>query len=134
MSSFDGDSEVSLKGTYTSPDNNVFAFTVAGHETPYILGFVKGVSATIATFIPSYKMTGTIKMNEKEFNLFKNTVLNQEQDWIFKGITIPGRWTSTNAGGKRSSYRRSSCKRRSCRRSSCRRSSCKRGHRRTKHH
>jgi hypothetical protein len=126
MSSFD-DSEVSLKGTYTSPTNKVYAFNVAGHQTPYFLGFVSGgVSATIANFIPSYNMTGTIKMNEEEFNSFKK-VLNQEQDWIFRGTPIPGRWTSTNAGGKRSSCRRrrSICKHRHVR--------SKRRHRRTKH-
>jgi hypothetical protein len=128
MSSFDGDSEVSLKGTYTSPTNNVFTFNVAGHENPYFLGFVNGFSATIANLIPINKQFRAIKMNEEEFNLFKNTVLNQEQDWIFKGITIPGRWrTSTNAGGKRSSCRR--------RRSICkhRHVQSKRRHRRTKH-
>ena len=137
MSSFDGDSEVSLKGTYTSPTNNVFAFNVAGHENPYILGFVKGVSATIATLIPSYKMTGTIKMNEDEFQFFKNEVLDKNVPWKFRGgVVIPGTWsTSVSVGGKRSSCRRSSCRRSSCRRSSCRRSSCRRrGHRRTKHH
>ncbi len=87
----------------------------------------KGASTTIANLIPSYKVSGAIRMNEEEFNLFKNT-LNQEQDWIFKGITIPGRWrTRTNTGGKRSSCRRrrSICKRRHVR--------SKRRHRRTKH-
>lgn len=121
------DDEIILEGTYTSPTNNVFTFKVAGSEPPYFLGFVKGDSNSIATLIPSYKKVGAIKMNQEEFNSFKN-VLNKDQDWIFKTTTIPGRWrTSTNAGGKRSScrHRRSICKRRHVR--------SKRRHRRTKH-
>jgi hypothetical protein len=121
------DDEIILKGTYTSP-NNVFTFNVAGSEDAYFLGFDKGFSATIANLIPIYKKIRAIKMNQEEFNLFKNTVLNQEQDWIFRGITIPGRWrTSTNAGGKRSS-----CRRRHVR-SKRRHVRSKRRHRRTKH-
>jgi hypothetical protein len=120
------DDEIILKGTYTSP-NNVFTFNVAGSEDAYFLGFDKGgFSSTIANLIPIYKKVRVIKMNQEEFNSFKN-VLNKDQDWIFRGITIPGRWTSTNAGGKRSS-----CRRRHVR-SKRRHVRSKRRHRRTKH-
>ena len=126
------DDEIILKGTYTSP-NNVFTFNVAGSEDAYFLGFDKGFSATIANLIHIYKKVGVIKMNQEEFNSFKN-VLNKDQDWIFRGITIPGRWTSTNAGGKRSSCRRRHVrsKRRHVR-SKRRHVRSKRRHRRTKH-
>ena len=127
------DVKIVLIGTYTSP-HNTYTFNVAGPE-PYYLGFVKGVSATIATLIPSYKITNTIKMSEDEFQFFKNEVLNKNVSWNFRGVEIPGTWsTGVSVGGKRSSCRRSSCRRSSCRRRSCRRSSCRRGHRRTKHH
>jgi hypothetical protein len=127
MSSFDGDSEIILEGTYTSPTNNVFTFQVAGSENAYVLGFVKGFSITISNLISSYKYAGAIIMNQEEFNSFK-TVLNKNEDWKFRDIEIPGRWrTSTNAGGKRSS-----CRRRHVR-SKRRHVRSKRRHRRTKH-
>jgi len=131
------DVKIVLIGTYTSP-HNTHTFNVAG--PPYYLGFVNGVSVTIATLIPSYKITKAIKMSEDEFQFFKNEVLNKNVPWKFRGVEIPGTWsTGVSVGGKRSSCRRSSCRRsscrrRSCRRRSCRRSSCRRGHRRTKHH
>ena len=127
-----------LTGTYTSP-NNTYTFNVAG-PAPYYLGFVNGVSATIATHVHNYKITKVIKLKEAEFQFFKNEVLDKNVPWNLRDVVIPGTWsTGVSVGGKRSSCRRSSCRRSSCRRSSCRRSSCKRssckrGHRRTKHH
>jgi len=40
MSSFDGDSEIILEGTYTSP-NNEFKFQVAGSEDAYFLDLIR---------------------------------------------------------------------------------------------
>ena len=133
----DDDDEIVLSGTYTSPTKN-HKFNVAGHTAPYFLG-LEGISKSIADVVPSYARTQTIKMSDDEFEVFKTKVLDQNVQWVFRNVIIPGTWRSVSVGGKRSSCRRSSCRRSSCRRSSCRRSSCRRssyrrGHRRTKHH
>ena len=131
--------EIVLTGTYTSP-NKTYKFQVSG--SPHFIGLIdehdKDVySQIIANVVPSYTYRkSAIKMSEDEFQFFKNEVLDKNVPWNFRGVEIPGTWSTSgvSVGGKRSSYRRSSCKRSSCRRSSCKRSSCRRGHRRTKHH
>ena len=127
------DDEIVMSGTYTSPTKN-HIFNVVGRTAPYFLG-LDGISKSIADVLPSYARTQTIKMSDDEFEVFKTKVLDQNVQWEFRNVIIPGTWRSVSVGGKRSSCRRSSCRRSSCRRSSCRRSSCRRrGHRRTKHH
>ena len=119
--------EIVLTGTYTSP-TDTYKFQVSG--SPHFIGFVKGYSKSIAEVVPNYKRWKVFQMSDEEFKGFKDEVLDKKVPWNFRGVEIPGIWsTILSVGGKRSSCRRSSCKR-----SSCKRSSCRRGHRRTKHH
>ena len=117
------DDEV-LIGTYTTSPINTHTFNVAGGPESYYLGIVEdskrvysksmGDVIAVPTVVPNYKITKTIKMSEDEFQFFKNEVLNKKVKWKFRGVEIPGTWSTSgvSVGGKRSSYRRRSCRRR----------------------